>query len=322
VFPPADGTECFLIATLNRQHFGQGGDGLTAYSAVHRTDFTFRSGVFSSFPLVVRHSKARLRPRQWNELSMALSDHRATYWINGQRLATCVIKEGDLPSTEVYVGLVSYSTEYRVRRFDISRDPQVLSWLMIRVITLHARLQDGVVSVSCTGMSGDELANLEVGAATQLLPETRIVVLGELSAVAVRYHEGHGMWYMLPSRTRISCRRRRGQNQAAEGDIERSALRVDVRAGTGGRILEHHEDGSVIVEFDDQEHKLWVREERVSQLKVRDDTAERLADFRTRLAAELSLMECDMHLALPSGAFLGEHDDAKPLRQVFGLDQG
>jgi len=194
VFTPTDNTECILLATLNRRGFGQGGDGLTAYGAVNRTDFTFRTRVFDAFPAGVRHHRrARLGLHEWNEMSLALSEHKATYWINGVQVATITFGHGDLPSTELYIGFISYSTPYRIRRFDVSRDPRIvgfvcsehelreLSLLRQRIVTLNGVvLGDGVMSIACTGMAGDELANFDAVPTTMLLKDFRRILAEQL----------------------------------------------------------------------------------------------------------------------------------------------
>ena len=64
----------------------------------------------------------------------------------------------------MFIGALSYETRYRVRNFDLSRDPQVLAFLVERVLTLTPSLQtDGELSVECTAMDGDVVATLEVG---------------------------------------------------------------------------------------------------------------------------------------------------------------
>eukprot|EP00930_Biecheleria_cincta_P043736 TRINITY_DN30014_c0_g1_i1.p1 TRINITY_DN30014_c0_g1~~TRINITY_DN30014_c0_g1_i1.p1 ORF type:complete len:333 (-),score=41.81 TRINITY_DN30014_c0_g1_i1:156-1154(-) len=187
VYPPDGNTECMLIATRNRRGHGHGGDGLTAYASVNRTCFSFRTGVFAGFPSRIRqHATAMLRQRQWNEISMALSEQHATYWINGVQIASLLFEDGDLPGAQLYVGLVSYSTEYSVRRFDVSRDPRLLKFVCSseeiraaklwkeRVITLHTTiLEDGgtsqsVVSILCTNIAGEQVAVFELAKAESL----------------------------------------------------------------------------------------------------------------------------------------------------------
>jgi len=174
VFPPDDGTECMLIATSNCQYWGQG-DGLTAYSCVRRTDFHFRTRVFDGFPARVRrHLHERLQGGRWNELSMAISESKATYWINGKQIATLIMTGCEVPSAELYVGLVSYDTAYRFRRFDVSRDPELLQHvckkeemhalgiLRERILTVFVTCRDNsLMSLSCTSISGGQVASFE-----------------------------------------------------------------------------------------------------------------------------------------------------------------
>lgn len=195
VYPPAGNTECILIATRNRLRHGQGGDGLTAYACVNRTSFSFRTRVFAGFPSSVRqHARALLQQQQWNEISMALSEKHATYWINGKQIASLKIGRGDLPGdpgVQLYLGLVSYSTEYLVRRFDVSRDPRLLTFICSseeiraanvwkqRIITLHATTLDkgpscNAVSISCTNIAGEQVAVFEDLPKTELLGTFRL----------------------------------------------------------------------------------------------------------------------------------------------------
>ena len=49
VNPPEEKTECFIVATLNKRGWGDGGDGLTVCGAVDRCDFDYRYNVFGNF---------------------------------------------------------------------------------------------------------------------------------------------------------------------------------------------------------------------------------------------------------------------------------
>ena len=80
-----------------------------------------------------------------------------------------------VPAAELYLGLTSYSTAYRVRGFDVSRDPAVLQ----RVCTLQEIRQLGVfkekvvtctaqwdeskseVCISCANLAGEHLAKFQ-----------------------------------------------------------------------------------------------------------------------------------------------------------------
>ena len=176
VLPLSPDTECMLIATKNCQPWSRGGDGLTAYSSVNRVDFTFRSGIFAGFPRVRRHSFERLRPSEWNELSMVLSDHAATYWINGIMVASASFQAQEVPDSEVYLGLISYITSYRIRGFDVSRDPAVLQQVCTledmrtlgvfkqKVLTLSAQEaedEEPTLGISCTNLAGENLATFQ-----------------------------------------------------------------------------------------------------------------------------------------------------------------
>jgi hypothetical protein len=175
VFTPSRETECILIATHNRRGFQNGGDGLTAYGAVHRTDFSFRTQVFNTWPQHTRrHALVKLKARQWNEMSIALSEHEATYWINGVHVASVTLGHADLPAKDLYIGFVSYQAPYMIRRFDVSRDPRMLKFVCSEqelnelylfrehILTLHGVALDNnadAVSVICTNIAGNEVAN-------------------------------------------------------------------------------------------------------------------------------------------------------------------
>lgn len=201
VLPLAADTECFLIATQNCRGWGQGGDGLTVSSGVNRTDFTFRSGVFQGFPRVTRQGSPMLRSLEWNELSMVLSETLASYWINGMLVASCKLEPGEVPAAELYLGLTSYSTAYRVRGFDVSRDPAVLQ----RVCTLQEMRQLGVfkekvvtctaqwdeskseVCISCANLAGEHLAKFQALQAYMPLQSFRRLLMQELKLT--RHHD-------------------------------------------------------------------------------------------------------------------------------------
>eukprot|EP00928_Gymnodinium_smaydae_P094586 TRINITY_DN7964_c0_g1_i1.p1 TRINITY_DN7964_c0_g1~~TRINITY_DN7964_c0_g1_i1.p1 ORF type:complete len:326 (-),score=27.59 TRINITY_DN7964_c0_g1_i1:358-1335(-) len=176
VMPLREGGDCSLIATCNRKLYARGGDGLTAYGSVHRPDYTFRLGVFARRFLrtVTLHSRTLLRLREWNEMSMVLSQQQALYWINGKKVASVHFASDEVIAAELSVGLASYDTSYMFRGFDVSRDPRILRlvcspeeienlhlWRGLPV-TLHACLvRTGVVAVSCRNMAGEELAHFE-----------------------------------------------------------------------------------------------------------------------------------------------------------------
>lgn len=179
VYPPASDTECMLVATRNRRYHGDGGDGVTAYAAVHRTDFSFRSSVFDAFPDVTTHASVKLRKGEWNEIGMALSAKAATYWVNGRKIASTPMQGGRwhpplFSSEELYVGLACYDTLYYFRGFSFSRDPKALkavcadaelrslSLLKEKIVTLTAEVSEGlIVSVSCTSIGGETVARFD-----------------------------------------------------------------------------------------------------------------------------------------------------------------
>lgn len=203
VLPLGPDTECFLIATQNCRGWGQGGDGLTVSSGVNRTDFTFRSGVFQGFPRgVTRQGSPMLRSSEWNELSMVLSESLASYWINGMLVASCKLEPGEVPAAELYLGLTSYSTGYRIRGFDVSRDPAVLQRVctleamrtlgvfMEKVVTLTAQWDDVDsldLCISCANLAGEHLAKFQAVQGNTPLQSFRRLLMRELKLT--RHHD-------------------------------------------------------------------------------------------------------------------------------------
>merc|ERR1711879_629084 len=77
-------------------------------------------------------------------------------------------------STDLYIGLMSWDTVYRIRGFDVSRDPRHLQSICTeaelrelgvcrdQVIQVHGVIAgEGRVSVSCTSLSGEEIARFD-----------------------------------------------------------------------------------------------------------------------------------------------------------------
>mmetsp|Transcript_14070 Transcript_14070/g.38486 ORF Transcript_14070/g.38486 Transcript_14070/m.38486 type:complete len:316 (-) Transcript_14070:233-1180(-) len=228
VFPPSRNTECILIATHNRREWGRGGDGLTAYASVSRTDFSFRTNIFASFPAgVVQHSRKMLHQAQWNELSMAISERTATYWINGVRIATVTFGRGELPPAELYVGLLSYAERFSVRRFDVSRDPQVLQTVCdrselrdlglfkVRILTVNVTAMDEhTLSIACTSIAGECVASFDNILATALFKDFRRMVVDRL-----QWNEFMDLQLVLPSGTLLG--------EATDREPVGLALRLD-----------------------------------------------------------------------------------------------
>jgi len=315
VFPRQDDTECFLIATLNKRSFGRGGDGLTIYGSVNRTDFTFRTSVFDGHPDVIRHNHVKLRRGEWNEMGLAIGEHQATYWINRVPVATCILEEGDLPSNALFFGLTCYAHDYQFRRFDVSRDPTALSVFNDRVLTLQGTIENGTLRVRCLNMSGSEVATFDATDATELLPGTEVVALRELRAHPC---EEHG-----------------------ETDIFDST--VTVRLQPGGCVRRTYDNGSVSLQVPESlacelrnkqpPLRCYCSRRRGGAstcgkrgylyLPVGEPAAlqaqggQRLGEFRAKAAAALGILEHNLKLAMPDGTFLPKSQDAQALQTLL-----
>lgn len=129
VFPPGSNTECFIIATDNKRGWGQDGDGFTVCASADSCDFDFRTKVFGKFPNAVRrHNKVQLNQKQWNTMELALSEKHATYFLNGERIATIEFTGDDLPSTTPFIGMYAFTTSYKARNFRIrSLQPRIVT---------------------------------------------------------------------------------------------------------------------------------------------------------------------------------------------------
>eukprot|EP00931_Biecheleriopsis_adriatica_P057146 TRINITY_DN33898_c0_g1_i1.p1 TRINITY_DN33898_c0_g1~~TRINITY_DN33898_c0_g1_i1.p1 ORF type:complete len:772 (+),score=163.10 TRINITY_DN33898_c0_g1_i1:106-2421(+) len=129
LFPEELESECFLVASGNMHGWGKGGDALTAFAAVSRDDFTFRTKVFGAFPpKVQRHAKARLTLQAWNQMEMTISKTSATYSINSVKIATVTFEAGDLPSVTPLLGLYAFGHAYQARNFTVVDAKEALTW--------------------------------------------------------------------------------------------------------------------------------------------------------------------------------------------------
>lgn len=310
VFPEGPDTECFIIATLNKRRFGHGGDGLTIYGSVHRTDFAFRTNVFDGFPEDERHNHVRLRPGEWNEMAMVLAEDKATYWINRTAVATCFLIDGELPSAEaLYIGLANYTTPYAFRGFDFSRDPAPLSVLRHRVITLHGVDYNDAFCIRCLNMSGEEAICLNSGRATLLSIGTEVAVRREITV-----HPCTSRGNQTRYQGNVSVRLRPG------GIIGKLCQTFPDGAVTLMRSGVHPEHNSAIGRIFNTaamrpSRLLYVPPREVAALQPQGD--ERLGEFRSRVAAGLGIFRHSLQLALPDGTFLDGHQDGQSLRAVL-----
>lgn len=167
VLPPEASTECFIIATLDKQEWNRG-DGLTVCGCGNRTDFDFRTKVFGKFPQVQRHANVRLNPKTWNTMDLALSETRAVYFINGIRVATMLIRPGELPSPTPFIGMYGFSSPYKARNFRVqSLKPQILT------MAPCLPLSQGQSRIACTNLAGEEVCCLEFQADSGMTPNVR-----------------------------------------------------------------------------------------------------------------------------------------------------
>jgi len=164
-WPLADNTECFWIVTKNRLGWDTG-DGITAQATSGENHFSFRTEVFGHFPEEDLRTHVRLKPQEWNEMALALTESHATYWVNGTRIATMRFAD-DLPSLTPYIGVYGFTTAYSVRNFDATRDPELLSALSIRCISLvwettgaREGQEESEPDLVCFAVSGAELSRI------------------------------------------------------------------------------------------------------------------------------------------------------------------
>eukprot|EP00747_Dinoflagellata_sp_TGD_P072206 gnl/TRDRNA2_/TRDRNA2_157376_c0_seq1.p1 gnl/TRDRNA2_/TRDRNA2_157376_c0~~gnl/TRDRNA2_/TRDRNA2_157376_c0_seq1.p1 ORF type:complete len:244 (-),score=44.53 gnl/TRDRNA2_/TRDRNA2_157376_c0_seq1:71-802(-) len=228
-------------------------------------------------------------------MALAISEHQATYWINRVPVATCIFQDGDLPSKHLYFGLTRYAqASYRYRRFDISRDPAVLSVFCDHVVTIHGAVEEGTFRMRCCSMSGEEVAVFDAAGATQLLPGTE--------ALAVRDLRAH------------PC--------AEEGrrTIYNNTRQVKLRRGTYVRVRACFEDsGSVTLDANGSKAPIYLPAAEVSGLRAQGD--ERLGEFRVRLASSLGVLAHNLKLVLPDGRLLPDSSDAEVLQNLLAPTQ-
>merc|ERR1719195_2124485 len=102
-----------------------------------------------------------------------------------------------MPSAELYVGLISYDTAYRVRRFDVSRDPELLQAickkqemhavgiLRERILTVFGTCSDkNLMSLSCTSIAGGQVASFE-----GIMPTTTLKAFRSMLAERLELNE-------------------------------------------------------------------------------------------------------------------------------------
>merc|ERR1719454_1431572 len=95
-------------------------------------------------------------------MTLVLSERRALYTINGQTVATLDVAERMLPTPTPFIGIYGFTSDYTMRNFNVYS-------LQPRIWTLHPRWEPSqastrepeLVGVSCTNISGEEVAKLD-----------------------------------------------------------------------------------------------------------------------------------------------------------------
>jgi len=300
VFPEHYDCECILLATARRHSVGRGTDALTVYGAVHRTDFTFRASVFDRFPDDIRrHNQVLLKTFAWNEMSLAIAEHQATYWINGVPVATLFPKGDDIPSNELYFGMTRWSRDFRCRRFAVSRDPVALGVFANKVLTLQSRLEGDLLHVNCISMGGDEVGVFAAGVASSLMPGTQVCVSRETRA--------HVCWVQPDGKTVYNSKE--------------DSLPLE----TVGVVRQCFDNGSVsllVSHAPGEAHRIWTNQlalipQEEAKRNLRVEGGERVGEFRARVAASLDTLPQTIKLALPDGTCLPEEQDGQDLKSLL-----
>ena len=63
--------------------------------APHRSDFTFRTGMFDAEPPVRGGQPQRITAQRWHEVRVELTTASATYWVDGRTFATATLRPGE-----------------------------------------------------------------------------------------------------------------------------------------------------------------------------------------------------------------------------------
>jgi len=94
--------DCELIPHYSKSRSewtGSGKDeGLTWYHATNRHDFTFRTGIFKSFPSVLKKNPYNFKKNRTYKCKITVGKHGARYWIDDKHYATCKYSEKDVLS--------------------------------------------------------------------------------------------------------------------------------------------------------------------------------------------------------------------------------
>ncbi len=86
--------------------------------APHRSDFTFRTGMFDAEPPVRGGQPQRITAQRWHEVRVELTTASATYWVDGRTFATATLRPGDV-AAEGFVGLLSYASAFDFRNLQV-----------------------------------------------------------------------------------------------------------------------------------------------------------------------------------------------------------
>jgi len=128
VKPGAQNSECIGVFSHSQADWGDANaDGLTWYLAPHRTDFTFRTGLFAGFPELShafnlsRYARRRqLKPNKWHSVVVDLCSNSASYSVNGTATGKAALRPGDVPLRGT-VGMIRWDSDYCFKGVTISR---------------------------------------------------------------------------------------------------------------------------------------------------------------------------------------------------------
>lgn len=105
--------EFIPVYSYNKSEWGNKNippDALSWYLSPHRDDFTFRTGLFNTFPKVERGEKIETEIGKVYTMRCIINKNSASYSINGKTYATATYKEGAVP-LKGYFGFAVYQRE-------------------------------------------------------------------------------------------------------------------------------------------------------------------------------------------------------------------
>lgn len=122
-------------------------------------------------------------------MEFALSERRATYLINGQKIATIELRSGELPSPTPFIGLYGFSTSYKARNFRIrSLRPHVTT---VQPIWQQPGNFQKLSAVCClNAVTGLEICTLDADGAQLTLQALMEAVAAQLAIPVLLFGEG------------------------------------------------------------------------------------------------------------------------------------